>query len=144
MAGIFHDLTIEAPRERVFEAMSTPEGLDRWWTKACSGEPMEGAQYTLFFGPEYDWRARVTRCIPSQEFELQITQAHPDWMGSRIGCRLDPEGETATRVRFYHTGWPTENEHWRISCYCWAMYLRLMRRYLEYDETVPYENRLEA
>ena len=36
------------------------------------------------------------------------------------------------------------NEHWRISCYCWAMYLRLIRRYLEYGETIPYESRLDA
>lgn len=60
----------------------------------------------------------------------------------RVGCQLD--GEPATRVRFYRTGWPTQNEHWRISCYCWAMYLRLLRRYLENGETVPYEQRLEA
>lgn len=47
-------------------------------------------------------------------------------------------------VRFYHTGWPTENAHWRISCYCWAMYLRVMRRYLEHGDIVPYENRLDV
>ena len=54
------------------------------------------------------------------------------------------EGTDSTRVRFYHTGWPTENEHWRVSCYCWPMYLRIMRRNLEHGETVLYENRLDV
>jgi uncharacterized protein YndB with AHSA1/START domain len=144
MADILHEFTIETPPERVFEAIATPAGLDRWWTKASEGEPKLDAEYTLLFGSGYDWRGRVTRCVPGREFELQITQAHPDWLETRIGCRLDPEGDAATRVRFYHTGWPSENEHWRISCYCWAMYLRLMRRYLEYGETVAYEDRLDA
>jgi len=31
-----------------------------------------------------------------------------------------------------------------VSCYCWAMYLRIMRRYLEHGESVPYERRLDA
>jgi uncharacterized protein YndB with AHSA1/START domain len=31
-----------------------------------------------------------------------------------------------------------------VSCYCWAMYLRVLRRYLEHGERVPYEGRLDA
>jgi uncharacterized protein YndB with AHSA1/START domain len=144
MADIFHDVMIKAPRDRVFEAFATPAGLDRWWTKASSGEPREGAAYTLGFGPEYDWRARVTRCIPGSAFEVEITQADPDWTGTRVGCRLESKEAAKTCVHFYHTGWPTENEHWRVSCYCWAMYLRLLRRYVESGEFVPYEKRLEV
>jgi hypothetical protein len=48
----------------------------------------------------------------------------------------------AAQVRFHHLGWPEANEHYRISCFCWAMYLRIMKRNLEYGETVPYERRL--
>jgi hypothetical protein len=87
---------------------------------------------------------RVTRYVLGSAFELHITEAHPDWMDTRVGCDLELEGETVTRVRFYHTGWPMENEHWRISCYCWAMYLRVLRRYLEHGEFVPYQKRLEV
>jgi uncharacterized protein YndB with AHSA1/START domain len=142
MADIFHDFPIHVPRQRVFEAFATPAGLDHWWTKSSTGKPSEGAEFTLGFGPGYDWKAKVTRCVPDSAFELQMTKADPDWVGTRVGCQLD--GESTTQVRFYHTSWPTQNEHWRISCYCWAMYLRLLRRYLENSETVPYEQRLEA
>jgi len=72
-----------------------------------------------------------------------MTQADPDWLGTRVGFRLEGRADT-TRVGFYHTGWPTPNEHWRISCYCWAMYLRILWRHLEHGEEVPYERRLDA
>ena len=144
MADILQQLTIKAPQERVFETFSTPDGLDRWWTKQASGEPQQSADFTLFFGPGYDWRGTVTRCSPPSAFELVITHAHPDWMGTRVGCELEADSDAVTIVRFYHTGWPAANEHWRISCYCWAMYLRVLRRFLEYGETVPYEKRLEV
>jgi uncharacterized protein YndB with AHSA1/START domain len=144
MADILQEFTIKAPPELVFETVATPEGLSRWWTKSAAGEAKENAEFALFFGPGYDWRGKVTRYNPKSAFELLITQAHPDWMGTRVGFQLEPEGQAITRVRFYHTGWPADNQHWRVSCYCWAMYLRLLRRYVEYGELVAYENRLEA
>lgn len=144
MADIVQEFTVKAGPERVFQTMATPQGLAEWWTKTSAGEPRQGAEYTLTFGPEYDWRGRVARYAPNSAFELEISKADPDWTGTRVGCELRPEGKDSTRVRFYHTGWPTENEHWRVSCYCWAMYLRIMRRYLEHGETVPYEHRIDA
>jgi uncharacterized protein YndB with AHSA1/START domain len=144
VADILQEFTVKASPERVFEMFASPSGLDRWWTKSSDGTAKEGAEYKLFFGPHYDWRAKVTRYIRGEEFELEITQAHEDWNGTRVGCQLAADGQAATRVRFYHTGWPSDNEHWRVSCYCWAMYLRLLRRYLEHGEFVPYEQRLDV
>ncbi len=142
MPDIFHDFPIKVSTDRAFEAISTPRGLDAWWTKKSSGRPAEAEEYKLWFGPQFDWRALVTKCIAPSEFELQILHANPDWNGTRVGFRLH-DGQT-TNVCFYHTGWPLANEHWRISCYCWAMYLRILRRYLEHGESVPYEHRLDA
>jgi uncharacterized protein YndB with AHSA1/START domain len=143
MADIYHDFPIRAAPERVYEGVTTPRGLDEWWTKRSAGEPVEGTEYELWFGPEFDWRGRVTRARAPSEFELQITKAHPDWIGTRVGFHLERTGDV-TQVRFSHTGWPSANEHWRVSCYCWAMYLRILRRYLEHGETVPYERRLDV
>ncbi len=143
MPDIYHDLTIGASPSTVFHAISSPAGLDHWWTKRSHGDAAVGAAYELWFGPEYDWRARVTRLVPDREFELQLTQAHPDWQGSRVGFTVSgaPAG---SQLRFYHLGWPTANEHYRVSCYCWAMYLRILKRWLEHGEEVPYERRLDV
>jgi uncharacterized protein YndB with AHSA1/START domain len=143
MPDIFHDFPINAAPGRVFRAVSTPTDLDQWWTVRSAGEPRVGAEYELWFGPQYEWRAKVTRCIRDAEFELEITRADNEWLGTRVGFRLDANGGV-TQVRFYHTGWPKETEHYRVSCYCWAMYLRVLRRYLEHGERVPYERRLDV
>jgi uncharacterized protein YndB with AHSA1/START domain len=136
MPDILQDFPIRAPRARVFAAVSTPAGLDAWWTKRAGGTPAPGNEYELGFGPQYDWRAEVSRCEPEAEFELRITRADADWTGTRVGFRLTDRGDT-TGVNFSHTGWPAANEHYRISCHCWALYLRLLRRYLEQGEVVP-------
>jgi len=144
MPDIIHEFFVNASPARVFEMFSTADGLNRWWTKEASGEPKLNAEFRLYFGPGYDWRAKVTRYVPCSEFELQMTEAHVDWAKSCVGCRLTPEGEGKTRVLFYHNGWPEANEHWRVSCYCWAMYLRVLRRNVEHGESIPYEKRLDV
>ena len=143
MPDIFHNLLIKGPRAEVFRMISTPAGLDSWWTKTCTGEPVPGAEYSLGFGPEYDWQARVVRCIPDREFEFEFVRADNDWQGTRLAFLLT-ESDAGTEVTFRHLNWPEANEHYRISCYCWAMYLRLMKRCVEYGEVVPYEDRLEV
>jgi uncharacterized protein YndB with AHSA1/START domain len=143
MPDILHDFPINVAPSRVFSAVSTPAGLDQWWTARSSGEPRLGAEYQLWFGPQYDWRAVVERCDPLKAFELEITESEDEWRGTKVGFEL--EGTTdVTQVRFYHRGWPRESEHYRISCYCWAMYLRVMKRNLEFGEVVPYERRLDV
>jgi len=140
---IFSDFPIRAAAAEVFRAVSTPAGLDQWWTMRSSGSPAVGAEYELGFGPEFDWRARVTECAAPERFELEITRAGADWVGTRVGFRITEE-KGSTQVRFHHVGWPQTNEHYRVSCYCWPMYLRILRRYLEHGETVPYERRLDV
>ena len=143
MADVLHHFPVDAPPVRVFEAFATPAGLDSWWTLRSTGQPKLGGEYELHFGADYDWRARVTRCVPEKEFELELTRAMDDWVGSKVGVKLEarPRG---TQVKFHHTGWSEPSEHFRISSYCWAMYLRVMKRKLEHGEVVPYAERLDV
>lgn len=143
MPDILFDFPVNAAPARVFDAVSLPEGLDQWWTEHASGTPAVGNEYVLRFGPDYDWRAEVTQMERPAAFELEIIKADSDWTGTRVGFALRGK-EGATNVRFYHRGWPEENEHFRISSFCWAMYLRILRRYLEEGEIIPYERRLDV
>ncbi|MFZ1687740.1 MAG: SRPBCC domain-containing protein [Flavobacteriales bacterium] len=141
MPNILHDFHILAPPNKVFDAISGPEGIDSWWSLQCSGTPVVGAGYRLFFGEPWDWRARVSRCEPNVAFEWEMTQAMDDWIGTKVGFELSPT-EEGTKVRFHHSGWAEESEHFRISSYCWGTLLRLLKVYVERAEVMPHADRL--
>jgi len=143
MADLYHYFPINATLEKVFESVATPRGLDIWWSKSSTGKPAIGEIYGLFFGAGYNWEAIVSIFAPNKEFELTMTKADSDWMNSKVGFSLTGKNNI-TEVHFYHTGWKEDNEHYRISNYCWAMYLRIMKRHLEFGEEVPYEDRLNV
>ncbi len=143
MAEITHDLPIAASRAAVYAAVTSPSCLDAWWTLHCEGIPVVGTPYLLYFGEGYDWRGRVVRAEADQEFAIEITVASGDWVGTTVSFRLE-QGEGMTWLRFRHAGWADASDHFRITSYCWALYLRLLRRWVERGEVVPYEHRLEA
>lgn len=143
MADILLDFPINVPATKVFAAISTPAGLDQWWTMTSAGAPAPGNTYELYFGPPYDWRAIISKCVPDTDFEFEMTVADEDWRHTRVGFALAMK-DGITQVRFHHSGWPAVNEHYRISSFCWAMYLRVLRRHLEHGERVPYELRLDV
>jgi uncharacterized protein YndB with AHSA1/START domain len=143
VSDIEHEFPIKAGIERVFDAVSTPAGLNTWWTLTASGAPAPGARYEFGFGPAYQWAGVVTRLEPPRLIEWVLTEADEDWIGTRVGLELTAGG-AATTVRFHHRGWKDANQHYRVSCCCWAMYLRILRRNIEHGESVPYEQRLDV
>lgn len=143
MNDIFHNFPINASIAKVFDAISTPNGLDKWWTKRSSGKVDIGETFHFHFEPDYNWTAVVSKCIPDKEFELTMQNSDQDWKGSKVGFHLIDKN-SVTEVQFYHTGWKENNEHLRISNFCWAMYLRILKRNLEFGEFVQYADRLNV
>ncbi|MCC6929136.1 MAG: SRPBCC domain-containing protein [Gemmatimonadaceae bacterium] len=139
-SSILHDFPIRASAATVFAAVVSP---DTWWTLESDVQAALGSTSRLYFGEGYDWRALVSACEPGVTFEWTFTDAMPDWMGTRLRFDLT-EADGVTAVHFAHHGWETASEHFRVSSFCWAMYLRLLRRTVETGEVVPYARRLDA
>jgi uncharacterized protein YndB with AHSA1/START domain len=140
MNTIFHDVKINAPINKVFEGVTSPSLLNEWWTYKCNGVLQLEGEYQLDFTGGCIWYARVTNFIPNHEFELTMFNSQEDWDGTKVGFILEDK-ENSTKLRFYHSGWKEVNEHFRISSYCWAVYLRILKGFLEKGIRVPYQNR---
>lgn len=141
MADINHTFTIKAPLTAVFNGITTPNGLDTWWTRTSEGNPIVGTTYHLDFGEGYQWEAIVTKSKLNKLFELQMSKADKEWTNTKIGFSLFSKNDV-TEVKFYHKGWHNKSENFKFSSYCWAMYLRILKRHIEHGEKVPYEKRL--
>lgn len=138
--GIYHDLTIGVTPEAVFTAVTSPEGLNSWWTQRAAGQPKVGANYQFYFGPEYDWRAKVIRYQPQQLIYFEMGRSDEDWEGTQLRFQVIPkDGKTLTRLE--HVGWNSNNDHFRRTSYCWAIYLKGLKRYLEEGIVLPFEER---
>jgi len=89
MHTIQHRFTVNTPSKKVFEVFSSPSGLNNWWTLECSGKPVLNEEYRFYFGPEYDWNAKVVHLIEGKELTWQMTKAMDDWMPTKVGFKLE-------------------------------------------------------
>lgn len=140
MADLFHSFKIKSNAQAVYQTFAYPEHLINWWPQKCQGKPRLGEVYELYFGPQYDWRAQVTKALPNNQFELKMTSADPDWKPTSFGIDLTEKG-IYTNVSFYHRNWPEDNDHFKHSNFCWALLLNGMKDYIEKGQIIPFEER---
>ena len=141
MHTIFHDFWINASKEKVFEAISTPKGLNNWWTLHCSGEPGLNEEYNFYFTEEYNWFAVVSKFKENNEIEFKMTEAMEEWLPTRFGFILSEEKPNITTVQFYHTNWKDASKEFRVASFCWASLLGQLKQYLEEGIITPFEKR---
>ena len=90
MPDILHTLELAASPSKVFDAVSTPEGLASWWALDAEGIPALAASYELDFGPGHRWSARVTGVEAPSWFELAIEAPDPDCTCPAADAAGDP------------------------------------------------------
>jgi hypothetical protein len=115
MPDILHDILLDAPIGRVFDAFATPQGLDAWWTLRAAGAPCVGATYDFFFGESYDWRGVVSRCEPGRLIEWEFNRSDADWNGAPRSARIRPRLSRASALRV----WWNRVHVWRVEVVTW-------------------------
>ncbi|SHF09037.1 SRPBCC family protein [Chryseobacterium sp. OV279] len=138
--SILHNLEVDATLENVFQMVSVPEFLNEWWTHYCQGTPGPDSEYTFEFSETDILKGKVSKFSPPHKIEFLITDGDQDWIGTNVGFVLKETGK-GTRISFHHTGWKDTHEHFRQSSFCWAIYLRILRKFVEDGLHVPYSER---
>lgn len=138
--GIYHDLLIEESPAAVWDAITTPSQLEAWWPLKCSGRPIEGEEYMLFFSQEFDWRGEVVKAEANASFHIRMTTADSNWHSTIFGFNLEQQ-ENHCVVKFFHIEWKSRNDEFRQSSYCWAMLLNGLKQYVEQGIVIPFEKR---
>lgn len=138
--AIYHDLIIDAPISKVFKSVISPHHLVNWWPYKCTGIAAIGEVYNFYFTPEYDWFAKVIELVPDAAFYVKMTHADEDWSPTSFGFDMY-EVKGKVQLEFWHKGWPSCNEHYRRSSFCWAMLLNGLKNYIEKGVVTPFKDR---
>jgi uncharacterized protein YndB with AHSA1/START domain len=140
MADILHRVGIAAPQARVYEALTTTEGLSGWWTRDVKGDPSLGGTLRFFFGgSEPGAVMEVVALTPDQHVEWRCVQGADEWIGTTITFDLKPaDGETA--VLFKQANWREPVEFMHHCSTKWAYFLLGLKAGLESGEATPYPN----
>lgn len=142
MHSIKHNVLISASPESIYNALTEPKELDKWWTVKSSGKCGLLEYYQFYFSDDYDWTAQISLLRPNEEVNYQMIEADKDWTGTILRFRLEECGKGALLI-FEHSNWLEDNAHFRRTSYCWALYLRCLKNLLEKGLIISYEHRTD-
>lgn len=88
MATIRHQVFINAPVAKVYEAISTPEGISTWWDKQTPIQTDRGLVLKHNPGPEHGVvQLRVVELVPNKRVEWECISTHPKSSPARLYSR---------------------------------------------------------
>jgi uncharacterized protein YndB with AHSA1/START domain len=128
MHDIVHQLTIAAPPDRVYEAVTSSADIAGWWSRDVAFGPADGELRVGLGGAKL--RFQIDAFDPPELAHLSCIEGPAEWPGTQLAFRIEP-GEGGTVVRFWHGGWEYEDGGLPAASFEWAMSLDSLRRYLE-------------
>ena len=106
MPDIFQDFSIKAAAPKVFEAVSTPGGLDRWWTKKSKGEPRGGAGMNSRSGPHSTGAPRSENASKTEHSNVNSPAQTPTGSQQGLVFNWKKKGEPPPRISTTLAGQP--------------------------------------
>ncbi len=125
--SIKHLFHINAPKQKVFEAISTINGLSNWWTTQTTGDAAVGGIVKFSFGDIIGAEMKVTEIIPNEKVSWECVASPYGWVGNTVSFLLD-ENDGKTRVRFSHDGWAEQGDYYGGCSFSWGRYMESLRQ----------------
>jgi uncharacterized protein YndB with AHSA1/START domain len=150
MATLYHQVWMTAPLAKVYEAISTAEGLGSWWAPHTSTETDAGLVLAHNPGEEHgEVKMKVLDTVKDKRVEWEIISTHPKrspasaWTGTHITFELtetenpgkwmgiSSEEPTLTVLDFHHSGWDENSEYFGFCNFAWGETLLMLKNWCE-------------
>jgi uncharacterized protein YndB with AHSA1/START domain len=135
-----HEVWLPAETERVFEALTTREGLDGWWGKVVNAVPRVGSVVEFDHGLGDPLRMEITSLVPNERVTWRCISEFADpsnpaseWTGQTFQFDLMPREnvellggqQSVTVLRLRVTGWASEARWYGFCNTAWGTTLNV-------------------
>lgn len=139
MAEIIHRVGIACSPGDVFDALTTNDGLSRWWTNDTSGAGGVGSIIKFRFngiGPDFEVVELQTDAFVRWKHSGEMPGA---WIGTEISFQLTSE-DSQTYVLFLHSNWKERSDFMGHCSTKWAVFLLSLKEVMETGNGKPFPN----
>ena len=144
MSDILHRVGIQATPQKVFEALSTQEGISSWWTSKVKVQPEVGSVMEMRFkNDSLIMHIQIEELNPPIFLKWRVLAGPPEWIGSTINFLLKLNGNE-TVVLFAHRGWKEQVDFMHHCSTKWGYYMFSLKALLEEGKGTPHPDELPA
>jgi uncharacterized protein YndB with AHSA1/START domain len=127
---IIIQLKIAATPEKIFQALTTEQGLAGWITPKAKTQASVGAVTELTFDSGNTLGFRIEALERPGRVVWAPAQAPIEWLESRLTFAATAAGSESA-LTFTHSGLPEGYPAYGFFTYCWGQYIRSLKLFLE-------------
>jgi uncharacterized protein YndB with AHSA1/START domain len=135
MVDILHRVGITATPEKVYEALTTVDGLAAWWTTDTSEDGDGTVRFR--FGEVGGFDMKVLDLQPGKRVLWEVLDGPAEWIGTTVSFDLAQDAEW-TIVLFAHAGWREPVEFLSHCSTKWAIFLMSLKALVETGTGAPH------
>jgi uncharacterized protein YndB with AHSA1/START domain len=137
MFDIRHRIGATVTPDKVYDALTTLDGLAAWWTTDTKGDATPGGTIRFRFGEAGGFDMKVLDQRPSERVRWEVTDGPEEWIGTHVDFDLKQEGDYAI-VLFTHEGWREPVEFMSHCSTKWATFLMSLKQLVETGTGDPF------
>ena len=131
MVDILHRVGVVSPTPaKVYDALTTVDGLAGWWTDDTSGSAEPGGVLEFRFPPVGGFDLEVLDARPDEHVGWRVVAGPAEWVGTTIDWDLRQDGDW-TVVLFRHAGWTEPVEFMHHCSTKWGSFLMSLKSWVE-------------
>ena len=158
MPNIRHALIIGAPAEKVYNAITSQEGLSAWWTPDTMAKAEVDSIARFAFGATYFKEMRITELKPYGFVKWTCLAGADEWIGTTLSFKLEggdkktllnahPEAgdqiqqnsnNNVTSLILHHDDWKDYTPMYAECSYTWGQFLRSLKLFCETGKGTPW------
>src|SRR5262245_33738577 len=139
MVDILHRIGATAGPDKVYDALTTQDGLAAWWTTDTTGEGVVGNTIKFRFGDTGGFDMKVLDQRPNEWVEWEVTDGPAEWIGTHVSFELKREGDY-TIVLFKQEGWREPVEFMSHCSTKWSTFLMSLKQFVETGTGAPHRS----
>jgi len=128
--NIIIQLSIATTPEKIFQAITTEQGLAGWITPKAKAQTSVGSVTELTFDSGNTLGFRVEALERPSRVVWAPAQAPAEWLASRLTFAVAAAGN-ASALTFTHSELPEGYPAYGFFTYCWSQYIRSLKLFLE-------------
>jgi uncharacterized protein YndB with AHSA1/START domain len=137
MVDILHRVGTTTTPDKVYDALTTVDGLAAWWTTDTHGDATPGGTIKFRFGDVGGFDMKVLDQRPNERVEWEVVDGPQEWIGTHVSFDLKQE-DGYTIVLFQHEGWREPVEFMAHCSTKWAIFLMSMKQLVETGAGSPH------
>lgn len=132
MADSLHQVTIQSDDATLYQAITSKEGIQHWWTDQCEMAHQEGEPTKLWLdNGRTQYTMRSQKLLPNKRIFWVCTQGPEEWIGTELWWEINAIDSNNCQLDFKHMNWHRDDGLFPQCNSTWGKLMNQLKRYCE-------------